>query len=665
MNLVKMAAVSTLVLIGACQSIEKVELPPLLPIADGAANGSEETQQAATTHAGLRVISGPQLPSYDVAIQQTRNETTPTLGEKSVQVNVDGLSLPAFINEVFGNTLGLNFSMEAGLSKRSDQVTLRATEPQSAEQIYHLAVQVLNQYGVSVEQQANALYFYTVPGNGKQPPLLVSGRTLPDVPSNHRPLFQVITLKAVRVGDVRGWITKIFGSALSVEIDQKRNSVILQGPPNLVAQGLRAVQTLDQPFMRGRLSRIVEPTFVGADELAERLVEVLSAEGYGATTSLQVGGSIIVLPAQDANQIVMFAADQALLTHAERWLEKLDKPEESSGERFFFYTVQNTTASGILETIEKLSGRNTEAETGQEVVQMLGGRSGLVFDEPRNMLIFNGTASKWQQWLSLIRELDQPPKQVLIEVTIAEVTLNEQENFGVEWFASGSQSTYGEAFTSLPVDSVGGSGLTAIVLDSVGQAKVTLNAFASDSRVQLLSTPRIVVQSGATANIDIGTEVPIITSQAEPTDSDGRITQSIQYRRTGIILNVSPVVHSGNRVDLEITQEVSEALPISAGASIQSPSIFNRKVDTVLSLANGGSVILGGLLSTRSTVSDSGTPFLKDIPFLGAAFRANDHTHDRTEMIMLIIPYVIESDATARALTQSLGKQLDWLEESL
>ena len=640
-----------------CQTFAPIVLPERLTIDESEQEGgSKAIEQERNT--GLRVISGPQLPVYEKAIQSARSETVPTLGDKSVQVNVDGLSLPAFINEVFGNTLGLNFSMESGLSARSDSVTLRATEPQSAEQIYRLAVQVLDQYGVGIEQQENALHFFTTSGSGKDIPLLVSGRTLPDVPISHRPVFQVVTLKAVRVGDVRGWLTQIFGSAVKVEADQKRNTIMLRAPGTLISKALQAIEVLDQPYMRGRLSVIIEPTFVRADDLAKRLVEVLTAEGYGASSSLQVSGSIIILPAQEANQIVIFAADRELLDHAQEWLSRLDTPEKSSGERFFTYQVQNTTAEGILDTLDRLSSEETSAEGNSD------GRAkmGLIFDEPRNILIYKGTASSWQQLLELIKVLDLPPKQVLIEVTIAEVTLTEQENFGVEWFGSGNRSQYGEVFNSQPADSVGGSGLTAIVLDSIGQAKVALNGFASDSRVQLLSTPRILVQSGASANIDIGTEVPIITSQAESTDNDGRITQSIQYRRTGVILDVEPIVHSGNRVDLTISQEVSEALPIAPGSSIQSPSVFNRKVETVLSLANGGSVILGGLLSTRTTTADSGTPFLKNIPIVGALFKSQDDTRDRTEMVMLIIPYVIENDRDIRSLTDSLTGQLEWLE---
>ena len=169
----------------------------------------------------------------------------------------------------------------------------------------------------------------------------------------------------------------------------------------------------------------------------------------------------------------------------------------------------------------------------------------------------------------------------------------------------------------------GGNGLTYL-LDVAGQNRFALRAFASDSRVSILSTPRIMVKSGNEASIDIGTEVPIISMQTtsnQQTEGTTNLLQSIQYRKTGIILSVTPTVYSDDRIDLDISQEVSEALPVSEDSSISSPSIFNRSLNTSLSLRDGGSVVMAGLMSNRVTNSDGGIPLLKDVPVLGSLFK--------------------------------------------
>jgi general secretion pathway protein D len=192
-----------------------------------------------------------------------------------------------------------------------------------------------------------------------------------------------------------------------------------------------------------------------------------------------------------------------------------------------------------------------------------------------------------------------------------------------------------------------------------------LRAFAEDNRVTVLSTPRLMVKSGAEASIDVGTEVPTVSSQStspQQTQGTSNLLQTIQYRKTGIILNIKPIIYSDNRVDLEIRQEVSEALPLGTNSTVQSPSIFNRAVSTSLSLRDGSSILIGGLMSSRVTNADSGVPYLKDIPILGNAFKSRSKRKNRTELVLMIVPYIVESDDQATALTRSLGERYELLQ---
>ena len=195
-------------------------------------------------------------------------------------------------------------------------------------------------------------------------------------------------------------------------------------------------------------------------------------------------------------------------------------------------------------------------------------------------------------------------------------------------------------------------------LSSSGQTSAVLNLFAKDSRVSILSTPRLMVKSGESASIDVGTEVPIITSQATSvdlptTDGDSSILQSIQYRKTGVLLEIEAVVHSGQRVDLHISQEVSEATPTDT-SDISSPSIFSRRLDTSLSLSDGQSMLLGGLISSTSSDGKSKVPLLGDVPVLGRLFQNRTSTGARTELLMLITPYVVEDADQARDITDAI-----------
>jgi general secretion pathway protein D len=712
-----LAALCATLLASACAQPVREPLPePLRPARTEPPQQAEQTlfsqENAGPTSLTRSATPSPPGSAGVIASGVDADTGLPPLKGEPVNVNIEGVPIPAFINEFFGNILGVGFQIDPAVAKLADLVTLRTAGPQSPQNFYRLAVQVLRTYGVATRYEGGRVLFTpAAKGGSYEPPLVLSGRALPDVPVTHRPIFQLVELQAVRVADVTSWLRVAFKTDdLQVQEDLNRNAVVLYGKPDIVQQAASAVRVFDRPYMRGRVSARLEPAFVGAEELSKRLVDVLSAEGYGAT--LNPGGTavqaaaIIVLPMAAANAVVVFASDASVLEHAVEWSRTIDKPNPAGGgDSLFYYMVQNTRAEDIAKTLNGVRAGSSDnvrapardalssAQANQAVPMnvavsppagaatpdstgptgggdLAGGK--LVLDSPRNALIFQGEAADWSRLLPLIKQMDKAPRQVMIEVTIAEVSLDDNQQFGVSWLANDSHGKFNGTITSGTLGGgsgpgTGGSsfgGLTYL-LDVAGQARAQLRAFAEDNRVTVLSTPRLLVKSGEEASIDVGTEVPTITSQTasvQQNNGDSNILQSVQYRKTGIILNVKPVIYSDNRIDLEIRQEVSEALPLGTDAAVQSPSIFNRAVSTSLSLHDGSSVLIGGLMSRRGTNADTGVPYLKDIPLVGNLFKSKSRRNNKTELILMIVPYIVESDAQASALTQSLGERYELLQ---
>jgi general secretion pathway protein D len=167
----------------------------------------------------------------------------------------------------------------------------------------------------------------------------------------------------------------------------------------------------------------------------------------------------------------------------------------------------------------------------------------------------------------------------------------------------------------------------------------------------------LTARSGGAAQIQVGSDVPIITSQRAASTQDGigntDILQSVDYRSTGVLLSIEPIVFGDNRVDLSITQEVSTAIPTST-SDIASPTISNRSITTQLSLEDGATAILGGLIQENTTRDETGTPLLKDIPFVGNLFRNTTLSNTRTELVVLITAYVVRDGEEKQAFTDEL-----------
>lgn len=697
---------ATLVLAG-CVSAPKLQVPSPAGVTTKARAddpGKNMMEGTATRPETFQRSNTPEIPGQGtgVLVAGAAGEPLPPLKGGAVNVNIEGMPVPAFINEFFGAILGVGFQMDTQVSRMSDLVTLRTSGPQNPKEFYRLATSVLRSYGVSADYSSGMVMFSRAKdSSGLVPPLVVSGRTLPDVPISHRPVFQLVELQSVRATDVVNLLNIAFKSdSLQIQPDTSRNAVVLMGKPEMVRQALDAIRVFDRPSMRGRESARLEPAFVSADELSKRLVEVLGAEGYSASLySVGSGGSsaILILPLTSANAVLVFAADRAVLEHAVAWARSIDRPNPvAGGDGLFYYQVKNTQAREIVSTISGVRDNSDVRSSSRDAIDgrdvgvnlqppaapaapaaapassgMTTGagdlaKGKLLLDEPRNALIYQGSATDWARLLPLIQQMDKAPRQVMIEVTVAEVTLTNDQEFGVAWLANNADlgKFNGTISSGVLSAATGATGLNYL-LDIGGQTRASLKALASLDRISVLSTPRVMVKSGEEASFDVGTEVPTISSQATSgiiSGGDSGIIQTVQYRKTGILLNIKPVVYSDDRVDIELRQEVSEALPIGADSLVNSPAIFNRSYSTSLSLKDGSAILIAGLMSQRQTSGNSGVPYLKDVPVLGNLFKSQKRKRDKTELVLMIVPYIIETDTQAEELTRSLSQRFELLE---
>jgi len=675
-------------LLGGCKGTPQLRLPAPLELPEKAATGSEDSpderageQQALTQTATPRLVDlGPD------AVGMEPEDELPALGRTPVSINVQDVPVPAFANEVFGNLLGLNLSMAANVSALQDLVTLRTESRQAPADLFMLARRILAEYGVEVAVEGNLVRLgLGASGSASIPPLIISGRTLPQVPVSHRPVFQMIDLEVVRSGDASRWLGTLFGQDVKVVDESARNMIVISGKPSQIRQAVEALRMFDRPLMRGRISTRLEPAFMRADDLSNRLIEVMTAQGYGATSMLGISASVIVLPIPAVNSVLVFANTQQALDYAVAWARELDRPSPQAGDQsLFYYQVKNTNAMelaavfGASPVARASSSSSTESRTpapagnasanAASSTRSGGGLSigNLQVDEARNALIYQGDPAQWERMLTLIRQMDRAPRQVMIEVAIAEITLSNSMDSGIDWFASqGLGRLNGRVWSGggaggTSGDGGGGPGLTWL-LDVAGQTRATLTAMAQDNRVNILSNPRLMVKSGGEASMNVGDEIPTVsmtTTGGNQTDGTSNLLQSIQYRRTGVVLQIKPTVYSGNRVDLDITQEVSQASADSpasgTAAGAASPTIRNRSLTTSLTLTDGQTIVMGGLVSNTSTDSDTGIPFLKNIPLLGHLFKSSRKVNERQELVLIIVPYIVEDSEQASALSQAV-----------
>jgi general secretion pathway protein D len=273
-------------------------------------------------------------------------------------------------------------------------------------------------------------------------------------------------------------------------------------------------------------------------------------------------------------------------------------------------------------------------------------------------LIIEAAPIDYQIIKNLLKQLDVMPRQVMIEVTFAEITLDESTAMGVEWsYIKGNENLS----TSLLKATMGDSGLNFTV-GNPDRWTAALSALATENKVNILSSPSIMASNSMPASIDISQEIPVASSQYQYTTGDNPLLETdIEYRDTGIMLSVTPNINEHGLVTMDIDQEISEqASNVSVGGQ-DYPSFFKRSTTTTLTVQSGQTIVIGGLI--RETKSDgvSGTPWFNNIPVLDFLFGQTSDSTSKTELIILISPYVIETPDDVDAVTQEFTNKLSAL----
>ncbi len=679
-------------LLAACSTLGKDTFPTPLrsPKAEVDASGQMGAEQAQANRR-QRFENGPQVeqsrpapPPPDASVEIRVPEMART---RPVALALDGVPIDAFINVLYGMELGFPVQIDQALHGRRELLSLNLTKPRPPAEAYRIGAEVLKNYDVQISELGGVLRFKAVQHNPATANSdLIATRSLPEVPAGQRTVFVAMPLEVAQPGPIAAQVRTLFGNqSVNFTEMQDQNALLISGPGDAVRSAMETVLTLDRPSLSGMQSIRINPNYLSAELLAKELKDVLAGQGIKVRNGPGDGGPLTFVPVGSANALIVFSASEPALRMVREWAERLDQPSDSDSGGLYLYAAKHTTVQTLVPVLQALvggstSGGDSAAQRGGAGSASAGGASAsqaarqptaisglggqLAIDPVRNVIVFQGDAQRWRAIQGILTRLDQPARQVVIEVTIAEVTLTDEFSHGVEW----ALRNINVGGMSGPVGALGGSSapagaLTWAALSSSGQVKAALNLFAKDSRVTILSTPRILVKSGETASIDVGTEVPIVTSQATAADLPGSgnnasILQSIQYRKTGTLLEIEAVVHSGKRVDLKVSQEVSEAT-VTDTSDISSPSILSRKLQTSLSLSDGEGTLLGGLISTTRSDGKTKVPLLGDIPLLGRAFQNRTRSGSRTELLMLITPYVVEDADQTRAITEAVRARMD------
>ncbi len=318
-------------------------------------------------------------------------------------------------------------------------------------------------------------------------------------------------------------------------------------------------------------------------------------------------------------------------------------------------------APAVVPTVAAPAARPTARRNDLGAVAAFdqSGNIRIIADEKKNALVILATSTEYRMIEATLKRLDITPLQVLIEVTIAEVGLIDDLRYGLQWFFESGDAA--ATFSSLASGAVASAfpGFSFVFAGS--NARVVLNALTEITDVRVISSPQLMVLDNQSARLQVGDQVPIaVQSSVTVNDPDAPIVNSIQFRDTGVILEVTPRVNAGGLVVLDVLQEVSDVVETTT-SDIDSPTIQQRVIESTVAVQSGDTVALGGLIRDRHVESVSGIPLLSEIPLIGNLFKTTEVIERRTELLVLITPRVVRNRREALEVTAELRRRLSTL----
>jgi general secretion pathway protein D len=489
------------------------------------------------------------------------------------------------------------------------------------------------------------------------------------------------------------------------------NILILGDLASNVRKSLDIINLFDIDIFTGLRVRIYPIVNADVSEVAKEMDRIFSS--FEVSTKSGRGVGITFTPITRINSLLVVSSIPEIFEKVEGWLRELDKiPGEGSKLSVFVYYVQNAKAKDLAEVLKEVYGKVKEKKPGEakekgaapaeapargmrpsptpstpapaakeEAVGVPEGEINIVVDETTNALIIKAFQRDYTSIVETIKKLDIYPKQVLIEVLLAEITLNDSNNFGIEWakFLSSHPPNAQEVLLQSrpPADpfsqALSAANIRYSIVELGGRVAAAISAAASTNRLNVVSSPHIIASNNKEAKIQIGKSQPILTSTysygttttGTTTPSTGVIEGTIEYKDIGVILTVTPRISDGGLITLDIQVEKSD-VSLSALGSLPNVPVFDKKTaKTILSVLQGQMIIIGGLIEDSKTRNKSGIPLLHKIPILGSLFGTQTYANDKTELLLLMIPHIITDHIQSKTVTDEFRDKVEGLKKEL
>ncbi len=608
--------------------------------------------------------------------------------EEYIILNFDNAALRDVITTMSSIT-GENFILSPGVDAR---ITLHSAGKIPTSEALNVFESILEVNNIGLVKSG---HFYKIVQRSsikRKPVEIQKGKESRAIPYGDRFITQIVQVEYVPAAEISKVLSPLLSQFGSIIPNPRNNLLIISDTASSIKRLLEVFEEIDINVFENTRMGFFQPKFSDVKTLATELKDILSSLNL-------TNQGVVVVPIERINSLIVFSSSSSLLKIVALWINKLDGAV-TTGQNIFIHSVQNVKAEDIANVLKSIyvngedskpmpvtmaktppsrSKKPAVLRTPKQTTSV--SRVEIVTFEPTNSLVILASPGIFREIKTIINELDVYPLEVLIEVIIAEVSLSDSDQFGIQWSLLNADLAVGDNSFSELVQSRSADAPFFTVPPTLGEGSATtsltaggfsyllfkperliamLHALSSRGKVNILSSPRILVRNHEEASIEVGSDIPTATSSTQTAvTTTATITQNIEYKTIGIKLKIKPSINNERTVVLDIEQEVSEQLPnVTVGQEgFSFPSFSTRKTKTSIVVPDKQAIVIGGIMKEKKDKNYQGIPVLSSIPILGNLFRYTVDKREKTELIILLIPHVIANKSEIDILTtEFLGK---------
>ena len=572
----------------------------------------------------------------------------------NVQFNFQEVDMVKFIR-FMAELLQENLVLTPGVKGTISVISPKTVPLRDARQVF---ISVLEMNGYTLQEAGQFSKIIPLQPGASAETDIRAGRTGPG--EGEQSVSQVVPLHYVTADFVAPAVAQVSGRTVTVLPVGRGNDILLTGRATDVSRAVSIIRTLDRPD-KIFSSQTVKLQYASPEMVAAHIANLAKVPGSPVF-------GLAAVPDPAGNQIVL-AGENREMRQALNIIAQLDVIPKSG--EFHIYALENADAKMMSEQLSKiLAAQAAQAATKEERIPAT-----VVADIPSNSLIIAASPTQYQSLEEIIRTLDTLPRQVLLRGLIAEVNLTKLDNAGIDWATWGG-SVAGDVVTAGQIN-LGGGAVPGTIIDwfrelsktdeeykrsdgtyatrttykGMGLVYAYVDLLKKFDAINVLSMPRLMCTNNLPSELQVGQVIPQLKGKLSDVSSATSVQSSYDYKDTGLILNVTPSIRSGNLVALDVEQIVEDVL---TAMTSETPVTSKRKIKTNVMIASGNTVILGGLIKEAEKSIKSRVPGLSYIPLIGGLFSRSVKQREKIELMIFLTPYILETPQEAEEMTHEI-----------